>query len=135
MFDIHTIKDKLSRKPSQGEDPRIGEARRLNREQLLSLLVSISEERDELRDQVRDLTRQLEEEKKKNQDRLIRIENAGSIAQAALEVNHIFEDAQKAADDYLASLRAAAEESERNRREEDPQNEDEAEPQTEEEAK
>ena len=40
----------------------------------------------------------------KLKDREICIEKAGNIAQAALELNHIFEDAQAAADQYLESL-------------------------------
>ena len=41
------------------------------------------------------------------QERQIHIENAGSIAQAALELNKVFEAAQAAADEYVASVRAA----------------------------
>ncbi|MCF0121111.1 MAG: hypothetical protein HUJ65_05680 [Oscillospiraceae bacterium] len=37
-------------------------------------------------------------------DKSIRIENAGSIAEAALKLNNIFENAQAAADDYLKSV-------------------------------
>lgn len=33
-------------------------------------------------------------------------EQAGSLAEAALSLNHVFEDAQAAADQYLASLKA-----------------------------
>ena len=38
--------------------------------------------------------------------RQIHLDSAGSIAQAALELNHVFEAAQAAADDYLASVRS-----------------------------
>ena len=38
------------------------------------------------------------------QDRIIRIEKAGSIAEAAVSVNGVFEKAQSAADDYLLSV-------------------------------
>ena len=41
------------------------------------------------------------------QERQIHIENAGSIAQAALELNKVFEAAQAAADEYVASVLAA----------------------------
>ena len=46
-----------------------------------------------------DLTAKLEQ-------RQIHLDSAGSIAQAALELNHVFEAAQAAADDYLASVRS-----------------------------
>lgn len=37
---------------------------------------------------------------------LTKWEQAGSLAEAALSLNHVFEDAQAAADQYLASLKA-----------------------------
>ena len=40
------------------------------------------------------------------EQRQIHLDSAGSIAQAALELNHVFEAAQAAADDYLASVRS-----------------------------
>ncbi len=42
-------------------------------------------------------------------DRQIQLQEAGSIAEASLKLNHIFETAQKAADEYMASIRAAGE--------------------------
>ena len=39
-------------------------------------------------------------------DRTITIENAGSIAEASLKLNKVFEAAQKAADDYLESIKS-----------------------------
>jgi len=50
----------------------------------------------------------LREEKEKLQslldDKTIRLERSGSIAEAALDLNHIFEDAEAAAQQYLDSL-------------------------------
>ena len=46
------------------------------------------------------------------QNRTIQIAKAGSIAEAAMELNHVFASAQKAADEYLNSVRAANEEAE-----------------------
>ena len=40
-------------------------------------------------------------------DRTLRIASAGSIAEAAIQVNGVFEAAQAAADQYLASVKAA----------------------------
>ena len=73
--------------------------KRLTRAELLELLLEQSKELDHLREELDTLREQLE-------DRQIRIENAGSIAEAALAVSGIFEAAQKAADDYLASIGA-----------------------------
>ena len=41
------------------------------------------------------------------QDRQLRLESAGFIAQAALEMNNVFAAAQAAADDYLHSVQAS----------------------------
>ena len=38
----------------------------------------------------------------------ILLEKTGNIAEAALQLNHIFEDAQEAAEQYLASVRKKA---------------------------
>ena len=54
------------------------------------------------------LQEELEEQKRENEvlkcrlaERELKIERAGSIAQAALELNEVMEVAQKAADQYL----------------------------------
>ncbi|MGM9941429.1 MAG: hypothetical protein ACI32N_05505 [Bulleidia sp.] len=71
---------------------------RLSRRELLEMLVKISEENDALRQKVEDL------EKKLN-DRTISLSNAGSIAEAALQMNDVFAAAQKSADDYLHNVK------------------------------
>lgn len=38
------------------------------------------------------------------EDKLLHIENAGSIAEAAISMNHVFEDAENAARQYLDSI-------------------------------
>ena len=65
---------------------------RLTRKELLELLVKISEENDALHQRVQEL-------EKKLSDRTISLSNAGSIAEAALKMNDVFEAAQKSADD------------------------------------
>lgn len=47
----------------------------------------------------------MEQAEQKLREREIRIANAGSIADAALALNGVFEAAQKAAEDYLRSVR------------------------------
>lgn len=54
---------------------------------------------EELEQQNAELKQQLE-------DRTLRLKQTGSIAEAALALNHVFEAAQAAADDYLNSIKA-----------------------------
>lgn len=75
--------------------------RKLNKLQLLELLAQQERELQVLR-------KELEEKNAELEDRRIRIENAGSIAEASLKLNEVFEAAQRAADQYLESLKAAS---------------------------
>ena len=72
--------------------------RHLNRSELLKLLLAQVQENNRLKEQIADLNKQLHQRK-------LTIENAGSIAQAALELNGVFEAAQKAAEQYLESVK------------------------------
>ena len=104
--------------------------RRLSRRELLQLLLTQGRETEELRllsaereeqleelnrnydrlkkrldqkdDQIRRLKSTLEEERA---NRRIELEEAGSIAEAALRLNGVFETAQKAAEQYLYNIR------------------------------
>ena len=80
------------------------ELKKLGRGQLLEILVRQSKELDRLQEE-------LKAAEDKLADRRIRMEESGSIAEAALKLNGIFEVAQQAADDYLASLRQQGESS------------------------
>lgn len=73
--------------------------RKLGRSELLELLVKLSEENEKLTAECATLHHQLE-------DKALRIQDAGSIAEAALRVNGIFEDAQKAAEQYIENVRS-----------------------------
>ncbi len=73
------------------------ELRRMNRTELIEIIYALQQNDKTLRNENEDLRRRLD-------DRMIRLENAGSIAEAALSLNHIFEDAQNAASQYLESL-------------------------------
>ncbi len=79
--------------------------RRMSRRELLTMLLDMKIREDKL-------IQALAEARMKADDRQIRIERAGSIAEAALELNGIFAAAQKAADDYLASIRLSNKHSE-----------------------
>ncbi|MCD8022762.1 MAG: hypothetical protein LUF30_07270 [Lachnospiraceae bacterium] len=74
------------------------ELRRMSRAELIEIIYALQQNEKAIRSQNDELTRQLE-------DKILRIENAGSIAEAALSLNRVFEDAQKAADQYLDSVR------------------------------
>lgn len=76
------------------------ELRRMRRAELVEIILALKQTEDRLRAENAALSAQL-------QERQIHIEHAGSIAQAALELNKVFEAAQAAADEYVASVRAA----------------------------
>lgn len=77
------------------------EVRRLKRAELLEILV-------EQKKEIARLEEQLKEAEEKLQSRDIMIKQAGSIAEASLRLNHIFEDAQNAANQYLENVRRLA---------------------------
>lgn len=72
--------------------------KKLNRAELLEMLVAESKENERLRAQNENLQRQLN-------DRSIAVDEAGSIAEASLRLNGVFEAAQAAAEQYLENLR------------------------------
>lgn len=79
------------------------ELRRLSRADLLELLLAESRENEQLR-------ARLEEAEKKLESREITLQKAGSIAEAALRLNGVFEAAQEAAQQYLENVKRLAEE-------------------------
>lgn len=77
------------------------ELRKLSRLDLLELLVQQVEENERLRAELKQAQEQLE-------SRELMLENAGSIAQASLQISRVFEAAQMAADVYLENVRRMA---------------------------
>ena len=73
------------------------ELSKLSRIELLEMLVEQSKE-------VQRLQNELEEAKKELAQREIKIKEAGSIAEASLQLNHVFEAAQQAANQYLENI-------------------------------
>ena len=69
------------------------ELKRLRRSDLMEMLLELSKENKQLYER-------LEEAEQKLQDRQIIIDQSGSLAEAALRLNRIFEDAQAACDQY-----------------------------------
>ncbi|MEE1076240.1 MAG: DNA repair protein [Acutalibacteraceae bacterium] len=78
------------------------ELKRLRRSDLMEILLELSKENQELREQ-------LQQAEKKLQDRQILIEESGSLAEAALRLNRIFEDAQAACEQYEQNVRLRCE--------------------------
>ena len=83
------------------------ELRKINRSELLELMLEQSQEIDRLQ-------AELEEAREALQERNLKIESCGSIAEAAAEVNSLFHAAQRAADMYLLNVqRICAEKAEK----------------------
>lgn len=80
--------------------------KKMSRAELLEIMVAQGKEIDRLKAELEDVKGQLEDKK-------IRIEESGSIAEAALKLNGIFEAAQKAADQYLENIRQKGQETDR----------------------
>ena len=78
------------------------ELRKLRRVELLELLVDQAAEMEDLR-------RQLEEAREALAERELHIKESGSMAEAALRLNGVFEAADQAAQQYLRSIEALKE--------------------------
>lgn len=74
------------------------EVRKLSRVDLLEILLTQSKEIDRLKAEIEELNERLD-------DRDIVMSSSGSIAEASLKINGVFEAAQKAADQYVSSVR------------------------------
>lgn len=72
--------------------------KRMSRKELLELLVLQSKKIEELNDELKRVNGLLK-------DREIIISTSGSIAEAALKLNKVFETAQLAADQYLDNIK------------------------------
>lgn len=73
------------------------ELKKLSRADLLELLLNQIKENEELQKKIDELQEQLD-------SRLIMIDNAGSIAEAALEINNMFMTAQKTYEQYMTNM-------------------------------
>lgn len=75
--------------------------RKLKRSELLELMIAQEKE-------IIALQEKLDEANARLAEREIALEEAGSIAEASLRLNHVFEAAQAAANQYLKSVKAMA---------------------------
>ncbi|MFR5875101.1 MAG: hypothetical protein ACLUFN_01280 [Eubacterium sp.] len=73
------------------------ELKKLSRTDLLEMLIEQSKEIERLQEIIKQNEKELQSKK-------IMLNEAGSIAEASLKVNKVFENAQKAADQYLANI-------------------------------
>ena len=76
------------------------ELRRLSRADLIDIIYTLQQQEEQAEQQLAQAQAQL-------QDRQLRLANAGSIAEAALSLNGVF-DAAQAADQYLQAVRTSA---------------------------
>lgn len=81
------------------------ELQRLNRGELLQMLIGQMEENKDLQEKLQKMEEEL-------RNRKITIENSGSLAEAALSLNHIFQDADSAAKEYLDNIKRMNEQQE-----------------------
>lgn len=73
------------------------ELHKLNRKELLELMLDQSRQLDDLREQLRQAQEQLA-------SRQLLLNKAGSIAEASLQLNRVFDAAQAAAEQYLENV-------------------------------
>lgn len=74
------------------------EIRKLRKVELLEALVELSEENERLKEEIAELNKKLEERK-------VKLDSCGSIAEASLIIGRVFEAAQIAADCYLENVK------------------------------
>lgn len=86
------------------------ELKKLNRAELLEILVMQGKTVEELKERLAQAEHQLEEMD-------LKIQNAGSIAEASLQLSGVFEAAQRSADMYLDNIRRLNAESQQRREE------------------
>ena len=84
------------------------EVKRLSRSQLIEIIYQLQTREEELTDKNRRLEEELHSKR-------IRMENAGTIAEAALELNDVFQSAQNAAAQYLSEIQMVRETAEKER--------------------
>ena len=75
------------------------ELRHMSRGELIDVIYALKKQQEELAAENKELRQQLSQ-------RELKLQKAGSIAEAALSLNQVFEAAQQAADQYLQSVYA-----------------------------
>ena len=88
----------MRKKKKPQEEQKIREIRKLRRIDLLEILLAQNKRIDELEQELEETKRQLENKK-------IKMREIGTLAEASLQLNQIFEDADAAAKMYLHNIR------------------------------
>lgn len=78
--------------------------KKLGRSELLQLLIEYTQENEEMREKMDAMSAELDSVKNQLKVRTIAIENAGSLAEAMVQINGMFDAAQKTADQYLENI-------------------------------
>ena len=86
------------------------EFKRLSRAQLIDIIYKLQLELDKVNEEKQELESKLA-------DKRLRLQSAGNIAEAALEINDCFRSTQNAAEQYLNEIKAIREETEAERQE------------------
>lgn len=94
---------------SKSDQSQQMQIKKLKKVELLEILVEQSQRIDELEEA-------LEKTKMQLRSRRIKIQKAGTLAEASLQLNQIFEDADAAAKQYLDNIRRVNELAERKRK-------------------
>ena len=82
------------------------EFRKLKRGDLVAIIYEYQKQQEIL-------IKENEELKEKLESKELKISNAGSIAEAVLEMNHLFETAQKTADEYVEQVKLSMSDAEK----------------------
>lgn len=81
------------------------EFKRLSRAQMIEIIYQLQLQIDKMNEEKKELEIKLK-------DKRLRLNKAGNIAEAALEINDFFRNAQSAADQYLNEIKAIRDEAE-----------------------
>ena len=74
------------------------ELRKLSRQELIELLSEVTKENEKLKSELAETKKQLD-------SKWYRLDKAGNIADAALEMNGVFEKVQKVANEYICNIK------------------------------
>lgn len=74
------------------------ELKRMTRSELIEVIYELELQNQQLQEE-------LDAANERLKDRTIMIDEAGSIAEAALKINHVFESVQNAVDDYVNNMK------------------------------
>ena len=73
------------------------ELSRLNRKDLLEILLALSEENEKLKEQIKEMQGKLD-------DRTLQINESGSLAEAVVKINGLFEAAEASCEQYIHNV-------------------------------